>query len=114
MKYLKEVCVEEMVPGIYRFRIWRIEVIIIVQSRLKGKEYYWLKNLSLHVDPEEFDQMARQAIARPEDNRRDELIQFIGETNPYLWKEKEGRIEEISAATSDIGERRKLYQKYGI
>ena len=161
MEYLEDVFQGETDSGIYHFRIWRTDIIIMVQSRLEGEEYIWLKNLSLRVNTAEFDQMARQALERPEDTRRDELIQFIGEANPYLWEEsedmckifeeverrgenrgrqagivmgeergklqgesrlssliqillKEGRIDEISAATSDANERRNLYSRYGI
>ena len=161
MEYLKDVFQGEADPGIYRFRFWRTDVVIMVQSRLQGEEFIWLKNFSLRVDAGEFDQMARQALDRPEDVRRDELIQFIGEANPHLWEEsermckifeeverrgeergekrgrqagiaagkqqgesrlssliqallREGRIDEISAVTSDAKERKRLYRKYGI
>ena len=173
MKYLGDVFRGETEPGIYRFRIWKTDIVIMVQSRLEGEDFLWLRNLSLCVDAVEFDRMARQALERLEDKRRDELIQFIGEVNPYLWEEsenmckifeeverrgerrgeergkqmgialgeergrqagiaagklqgesrlsgliqillQEGRIDEISAVTSDADERTKLYNRYGI
>lgn len=89
MRFLQRtsVRIEESDPGIYRFRLWCIDMIIVVQSRLDSAEYLWIKNLSSNVPPEDFDQMAAQQQKHPEDKALDDLIQFIYDNNPYLQKE---------------------------
>ena len=91
MQFLQRtsVRIEENDPGIYRFRLWCIDMIIVVQSRLNSVEYLWIKNLSSNVPPEDFDQMAAQQQKHPEDKALDDLIQFIYDNNPYLQKEGE-------------------------
>ena len=81
--------IEENAPGIYRFRLWCIDMIIVVQSRLDSAKYLWIKNLSSNVPPEDFDLMAAQQQTHPEDKALDDLIQFIYDNNPYLQKEGE-------------------------
>lgn len=98
--------VKETESGVYRICDAALEITIIVQSRLKGQEYLWLKNLSDCVSKEDFGQMAEQAYYRPEDKRRDELFQFIGENNKHLWQEGEKDMCKIFEEIEERGEKR--------
>ena len=110
MKYLqKRYFVTEQASGIYQVRHEGLEVLLLVQKRLKGDEFLWLKNLSACVAREDFEEMAEQVYKNPADCRRDELFQFIGENNEKLWKGEESMckiFEEIEARGVKRGEKR--------
>lgn len=110
MKYLrKRYSITELDRGIYQVGLEELEVIAIVQKRLEGDKYLWLKNLSACVAPKDFEQMAEQVYENPADLRRDELFQFIGENNEKLWKGESSMckiFEEIEARGEKRGELR--------
>ena len=114
MRYLKkQYPITERESGIYEIGHGGLEVILMVQKRLEGDAYLWLKNLSACVAREDFEQMAEQVFENPSDRRRDELFQFIGENNEELWKGESNMckiFEEIEARGEtrgkELGEQR--------
>lgn len=147
MHYLlqeKNYKIEEIDAGIYWILGEQIPVQIIVQKHLNSVEYKWLSNLSGELTAVDFEALVREADSHTSDVFRDELIQFLLESNERLKEDEDmcqfaeglrnegrsegesyfaklagllledSRIKDLQEAVADIEFRKKLYKEYGM
>lgn len=146
-KHLKEqffLKIKELEKGIYQIQNEKIPVQIIVQKQLIHPEFRWIKNLSRRISIHEMELLTKEAKGNPQDVFRDELLQFLLDSNESLKGEqvmckifdelrtegraegennfarltehllKDSRIQDLQQAIKNIDYRKKLYHEYNI